>query len=222
MSIGLSQDRESGGSVGSRPMVNLGGGAPGKRTLTEELGTGDGAGAEIGELTAERIGADPDETDAGPDVPVRDIEGGKQEIAGAGQQLPPEGGADELAGGAAPAVDAAPPGGGGDGGAVGAELTATIAGAQDDTRAAIAQSEADSAAYKAEMTAKRDQFEAEQHATMLEKLKTMSSVEKRQTLQEMGYDAKKVKKLKDAELDGILEGKIDSENRKTKILGMTP
>ncbi|HEY0990213.1 MAG TPA: hypothetical protein VGD80_24345, partial [Kofleriaceae bacterium] len=72
------------------------------------------------------------------------------------------------------------------------------------------------------MTAKRDQFEAEQHATMLEKLKTMSSVEKRQTLQEMGYDPKKVKKLKDSELDGILEGKMEAENRKTRILGMTP
>ncbi|HEY0990212.1 MAG TPA: hypothetical protein VGD80_24340 [Kofleriaceae bacterium] len=75
-------------------MVNLGGGggAPGKRTLTDELGAGDGAGAatsasdgggsgqpegdQIGELTAERIGADPDETGAGPDVPVRDVEGG--------------------------------------------------------------------------------------------------------------------------------------------------
>src|SRR5678816_45110 len=129
---------------------------------------------------------------------------------------------DRLAGGAAPAVDAAPPGGGGDGGAVGADLAATIVAAQSDTREAIAQSEADSAAYKAEMTAKRDQFEAEQHATTLEKLKTMSSVEKRQTLQEMGYDPKKVKKLKDAELDGIIAGKMEAENRKTKILGMTP
>src|SRR5678815_5365747 len=50
----------------------------------------------------------------------------------------------------------------------------------------------------------------------------MSSVEKRQTLQEMGYDPKKVKKLKDAELDGLIEGKMESEQRKTRILGMTP
>jgi hypothetical protein len=224
-------------------MVDGGGsGAPGKRTLTEELGAGDpasqagpdgsaadGSGAsassapedeQIGELSAEQIGADPDDSELGPDVPVRDIEGGKQEIAGAAQDLPPQGGADELAGGSALAD--ATPAGGGDDGAPSPEVAEAIVSAQDDTREAIAQSETESAAYKAEMTAQRDRFEAEQHATMLEKLKTMSSVEKRQTLQEMGYDPKKVKKLKDAELDGIIEGKIDAENRKTKILGMTP
>jgi hypothetical protein len=243
MSTGLSQEREYGGRGGSRPMMDGGGsGAPGKRTLTEELGAGDpasqagpdgaaagdaGASAsatpedeQIGELSAEQVGADPDDSELGPDVPVRDIEGGKQEIAGAGQELPPQGGADELAGGSA-LVDEAPAGGG-DEGTPSPEVAGAIVSAQDDTREAIAQSETESAAYKAEMTAQRDRFEAEQHATMLEKLKTMSAIEKRQTLQEMGYDPKKVKKLKDAELDGIIEGKIDSENRKTKILGMTP
>src|SRR6185295_12366098 len=165
-----------------------------------------------------------------PDVPVRDPEAGKQDLAGAGQQLPPEGGAAELAGGGEAALvpDAgasgagAGGGGGGDAGAVGDDVFASVTAAQSDTRDAIAQSETESAAYKAELTAKRDRFEAEQHATMLEQVKTMSSVEKRQTLQEMGYDPRKVKKLKDAELDGLIEGKMESEQRKTKILGMTP
>jgi hypothetical protein len=239
MSIGVSQDREYGPAAMSRPGSAAIGG-PGKRTLTEALGPGepagkapsapeDGASAkpgdeEIGELTAERIGADPYEgDDVGPEVPVRDPEAGKQDVAGVAQQLPSQGGAEEVANGVAPEAGADAGGGGGGGdGAVGADITAAIVAAQGDTREAVAQSETESAAYKAEMTAQRDKFEAEQHATMLEKLKTMSSVEKRQTLQEMGYDPKAVKKLKDSELDGILEGKIDSENRKTKILGMTP
>ena len=182
-----------------------------------------GADEPIGELTAERVGAEPDEgDDVGPDVPVRDPEAGKQELAGAAQQLPPQG-AEGVEGGLAPEAGAAPAGGGGGGdGAVNDEVSASVVAAQSDTREAIAQSEADSAAYKAEMTAKRDSFEAEQHATMLEQIKAMSSIEKRQTLQEMGYDAKAVKKLKDAELDGLIEGRMESEQRKTKILGMTP
>jgi hypothetical protein len=151
---------------------------------------------------------------------VRDTEAGKQEISGAGQQLPPEGGAEGAASltPEAGAAGAAP----GGGGAVGEDVSAAVVAAQSDAREGIAQSEAESAAYKAEMTARRDQFEAEQHATMLEQLKAMSSVEKRQTLQEMGYDPKAVKKLKDAELDGLIEGRMESEQRKTKILGMTP
>src|SRR5678816_1631535 len=84
------------------------------------------------------------------------------------------------------------------------------------------RSETDATAYKAEMTARRDQFDDEQHATMLEQLKTMSAMQKRQTLQDLGYDAKTVKKLKDSELDGLIEGKLDAEQRKTKILGMDP
>jgi hypothetical protein len=199
------------------PAASAGDAAPGKASQ-------DG---EIGELVAERIGVEPGEAaDVGPDVPARNTEAGKQEIAGAGQQLPAQGGAEALAGGAAPAIDAAAGAGGGgaggEGGAVGAEVSAAIVAAQNDTRDAIAQSEAESAAYKAEMTAQRDQFEAQQHATMLEQLRSMSSVEKRQTLQEMGYDAKAVKKMTDAELDGVIEGKMETEQRKTKILGMSP
>ncbi|TMQ06287.1 MAG: DUF4157 domain-containing protein [Deltaproteobacteria bacterium] len=189
-------------------------------------GAAPGKDGEIGELTAERIAADPYEGDAvGPDVPARNPETGKQDIAGAGQQLPAQGGAEELAGGAASAAGAAPAGAapaGGDGGAAGAEVSAEIVAAQNDTREAIARTEAESAAYKADMAARRDQFEAEQHATMLEQLQTMTPVEKRQTLQEMGYDAKAIKKLKDSEIDGIIQGKMESEQRKTKILGMAP
>src|SRR6185503_17310658 len=218
----VSEPREPGGDA-SGEGAPAGGGANGASAAKPE--------EQIGELTADRVGAEPWEGDfVGPDVPVRDPEAGKQEIAGAAQQLPPEGGAEEASGGVAPEGGAnasgGPPGGGADagdgGGAASPEVTAAIESAQSDTREAVAQSEAESAAYKAEMAAQRDRFEAEQHATMLEKLKSMSSVEKRQTLQDMGYDPKAVKKLKDAELDGIIEGRIDSENRKTKILGMEP
>jgi hypothetical protein len=174
----------------------------------------------IGELSAERTGQEPDEgDDVGPDVPVRDPEAGKQQIAGAAQQLPPQGGAEGVAGGLAPDAGAAA---GGGGGAAGEAVSTSVVAMQSDAREAIAESESESAAYKADMTARRDQFEAEQHATMLEQIKTMSSVEKRQTLQEMGYDPKQVKKLKDAELDGLIEGRMESEQRKTKIMGMTP
>jgi hypothetical protein len=187
----------------------------------------------IGELTAQQIGIEPYEPpDVGPDVPVRDTEADKQAIAAVGEQLPPQGGADELAGGATAAGPAAqtgpaaqPAAGGGDGsggGEASPEVTAAITAAQSDARAAVAQSEADATAYKAEMTARRDQFDDEQHATMLEQLKTMSAVQKRQTLQDLGYDAKTVKQLKDSELDGLIEGKLDAEQRKTKILGMDP
>jgi DNA-binding phage protein len=181
---------------------------------------------EIGELTAERAGQEPDEgEDVGPDVPVRDIEGGKQEIAGAGQQLPPDGGAEEAAGIAVEGGDAAPAtatAGDGEGGEASPEASVAITDAQNDAREAAAQAEAESAAYKADTVARREQFEAEQHALMLEQLKTMSSIEKRQTVQEMGFDPKKVKKMKDAELDALIQGKIETEQRKTKILGMTP
>jgi Domain of unknown function (DUF4157) len=197
------------GASGS-PAASGDGGAPG--TAKDE---------EIGELSAQQVGVAPWEgAFVGPDVPVRDTEAGKQEIAGAGQQLSSEVGADGA--GAPAAADAGGNGSGGGGGVVDSDVTASITAAQNDARAAISQSEAESAAFKAEMGTRRDQFEAEQHATMLEQLKTMSSIEKRQTLQEMGYDPKAVKKLKDAELDGIIEGKMDTEQRKAKILGMTP
>lgn len=179
---------------------------------------------EIGELTADRIGTDPDDgPEVGPDVPPHDSGPGKQDIAAAGQQLPPEGSAEPGAAGAppgaaSPAAIAAP----GDGGEPTAEVSAAITSAQTDARDGAAQAEADAAAYKADMAARRDRFENEQHATSLEQLKTMTPVDKRATLQELGYDAKAVKKLKDAELDGLIEGKLDTEQRKTRILGMDP
>jgi hypothetical protein len=196
----------------SRQVEPAGAPAPGKATLV------DSEAEEIGELTAQRVGAEPDEDGGGPDVPVRDPEAGKQDLAAVGEQLPPQGGAEELAGG----VTTDAPAGGGGGGEPSAEMTASIGQAQSETREAVAASEAEAETYKATMGAQRERFESEQHATMLEQLKTMSSTEKRQTLQEMGYDPKQVKKLKDAELDGIIEGKLDTEQRKTKILGMDP
>jgi uncharacterized protein DUF4157 len=212
---------------GSPPAASADGAQPASEPGKDK----DAGNDQIGELTAQQVGIEPYEPPAvGPDVPVHDTEADKQAIAGVGQQLPPQGGADELAGGAAaaspagqagPAVQSAP-GGGGDGGAASPEVTAAITAAQGDARAAIAQSEADSTAYKAEMTARRDQFDDQQHATMLEQLKTMSAIQKRQTLQDLGYDAKTVKQLKDSELDGLIEGKLDAEQRKTKILGMDP
>src|SRR3954470_14526065 len=158
----------AGAGPGRGPAVP--GAGPGKRTLTEDLGAGDAlpdtqrarfeqpgsapgaatdAGNEpIGELTAEQIGAEPYEPPgAGPDVPVRDTDADKQAIAGVGQQLPPQGGADGLAGAAA----AGPPGqtghaaqpapGGGDGGGEASpELTTAVTAAQSDARDAVAQS----------------------------------------------------------------------------------
>lgn len=208
------------------PAASAGGAQPG----SDPGAARDAGNEQIGELTAEQIGAEPYEPpDVGPDVPVRDTEADKQAIAGVGQQLPPQGGADELAGAAAagPAGQtghaAQPaPGGGDGGGEASPELTTAVTAAQSDARDAVAQSEADATAYKAEMTARRDRFDDEQHATTLEQLKTMSAIQKRQTLQDLGYDAKAVKQLKDSELDGLIEGKLDAEQRKTKILGMDP
>jgi LysM repeat protein len=227
-------------SIGE-PASDAGGGAPEGAAADSAApdGAAGGNGAapdgqaadeeEIGELSAERVGQEPDEgEDVGPDVPVRDTEAGKQEIAAAGQQLPPEGGAEEAASGialeAGDAAGEAAGGGGGDGegGEVSPEAAAAVTEAQSDAREAIAQSEAESTAYKAEVTERRERFEAEQHATMLEQLKTMSSIEKRQTVQEMGYDPKKVKKMSDAQLDALIQDRMETEARKTKILGMTP
>ena len=50
----------------------------------------------------------------------------------------------------------------------------------------------------------------------------MPAADKRATLVEMGMDEKAVKKMKDAELDGIISGRLETEQRKTKVLGMDP
>ncbi len=213
---------------GGPPAASADGAQPGS-----DPGTAKDAGTDqIGELTAQQVGTEPYEPpDVGPDVPVGDTEADKQAIAGVGQQLPPQGGADELAGGAAaadpggqtgPAAQPAPGGGGDGGGEASPEVTTAITAAQGDARDAVAQSDSDATAYKAEMTARRDRFDDEQHATTLEQLKTTTAIQKRQTLQDLGYDAKTVKQLKDSELDGLIEGKLDAEQRKTKILGMDP
>src|SRR5258705_695237 len=72
------------------------------------------------------------------------------------------------------------------------------------------------------MAAQNERFDDEQHATVLEQLKAMSSADKRSTLEEMGYDPKAIKKMTDAEIDSVITGKIETDQRKTKIMGMTP
>lgn len=186
------------------------GGAPGAEGAT----TGEAA-----EFSVEHAGQEEIEGTE-PVAPPHDLEGGKAELAAQGAALPEDGGAAEAAGGITPDE------GGGPGGEPEAppspEVAAAIEGAQADTREAIAEAEGESSGYQAEMAEKRGQFENEQNALMIEKLKSMSPADKRTTLVEMGWDLKEVKKLKDAELDAIIEGTIAAENRKAKIMGMTP
>lgn len=174
---------------------------------------------EIGELTAERVGME-EEEGTEPVSPIPNTEAGKAEIQGQGQQLSAEGA--EATAGAAPQIEAPPSGGGGGEVPVSAELQQSIAAAQGDAKEAAGQAEAEANAFKAEMAERRDRFDAEQNALTLEQLKSMSGADKRATLVEMGYDEKAVKKMKDAELDGIISGRIETEQRKTKILGMDP
>jgi Domain of unknown function (DUF4157) len=236
------------------------GGAPAGSSAAGTPGAGAGdAEDEIGELTAERIGQEPNEETVAPVVPPHDLEGGKRELAGQGQQLSQDGGVEAGGTGAAGALgDEAPGaergpgaatsgagagggpaeagggeggladgGGGGAGGAAGAggaggEILASIGEAQRDAREAAAAAESESTAYKAEMAARRDRFDAEQQALTHEQLKTMSATDKRATLADLGYDPKKVAKLKDGELDGLITGKLEAEQHKAKILGMSP
>jgi LysM repeat protein len=188
-------------------------GAPGEARGQDE---------EIGELSAERVGME-EEEGTEPISPIPNTEAGKAEIQGQGQQLAAEGpqaGADGV-----PQVEA-PPAGGGGGGAgevpLSPELQGSISAAQSDAKEASAQAEAEAAAFKAEVAERRERFDAEQNALALEQLKAMSAADKRATLVEMGMDQKAVKKIKDAELDGIISGRLETEQRKTKILGMDP
>jgi hypothetical protein len=180
-----------------------------------------------GELVAERVGVEDLEGPDQPMGPPQNLEGGKDDIAAQAAALPQledgAGGNTGVAGGkdrGSPVV--LPEGDGGEAGPMDPELAASIGAAQDETRTAMAEAESESNRFKAEMAARRDKFDAEQHATMLESLKTMTPADKRSTLKEMGYPEKQVKKLKDAELDALISGKIESQQRQTRILGMTP
>ena len=180
-------------------------GAAAEPTSTEE--------EELGDLQADRVGASVEEPDdVAPEVPARDLEGPKQEIAGVGPALTAQ--AAEPVG----PVEAVPVSGGE--GVASPELAGSIAAAQGDAQAAMAGAEAESAAYKAEVRAAGERHDAEQHACMLEQLRTMSPTDKRATLAEMGLDAKQLKKVKDGELDGLIEGNLVRQQRKTRILGM--
>lgn len=180
--------------------------------------SGDGP---IGDLAVERVGAEEDEGSE-PVGPPQNLEGGKAELASKAAGLPADGGAEELQAGA-PKVEGIGGGGGGGGDIqLSEELKGTIGAAQADAHEATEAAKADANAYKSEIKERRDRFDDQQQALSLEQLKTMSAADKRSTLIEMGYDAKAVKKMKDAELAGIISGKLDSEARKTKILGMDP
>ncbi|HEY5933046.1 MAG TPA: LysM peptidoglycan-binding domain-containing protein, partial [Kofleriaceae bacterium] len=158
-----------------------------------------------------------------PISPPQDTEGGKAEIQAQGQQLSSQN-AEVEAGVTAPTVEAPTAGGGGgdDQVEVSAELQQSISEAQSDAKEASTQAEAEANAFKAEISDRRDKFDAEQSALAHEQVKSMSAADKRATLVEMGMDEKSVKKMKDAELDGIITGRIETEQRKTKILGMDP
>jgi hypothetical protein len=197
------------------PGASSGDGAPG------EAKAPNAEDEEIGELSAERVGQE-EEEGTEPISPIPDTEAGKAEIQGQGQQLSAEG---AQANADVPTqVEAPPAGGGGGAGEVplSPELQQSITEAQGDAQEASAQAEAEAGAFKAEMAERRDRFDAEQNALALEQLKAMSPADKRATLVEMGMDEKSVKKMKDAELDGIISGRLETEQRKTKILGMDP
>lgn len=188
----------------------------------EKEGTEEAGGEEIGELSVERVGADAEEGEDQAVAEPQNLEAGKQFLAAKGADKG-EGG-DEAGGPGGPeaAQTQAPTGGGdgGEGGEIPPEMAAHLAGVQADVQAATEQAQADADAFKAESRARQDRFDAEQSAVAMEKLQAMSAAEKRSTLIEMGADAKSVKKMKDAELDGIITGKIETEQRRTKILGM--
>ncbi len=173
------------------------------------------------ELKVERIGAEELEGTE-PVGPPQRLEEGKAEIKAKLDGLPKEGGAEELKNGG-PKVEGA--GGGGGGGGEQVELTEEmknqIAAAKADAEEGARVGQAEGDAFKTEMKERADRFDEEQQALTIEQLKTMSPADKRSTLIEMGFPEKDVKKMKDAELDGIIEGKVATEQRKTRILGMT-
>jgi LysM repeat protein len=177
---------------------------------------------DLGELTAERVGVEEEEGTEPVGAP-QNLEQGKDELAARGGDAKQDGGdakSGEGGGQVGPAAPRAP--GEGETVELAPEVTAAMQSAADDARAGQAEAEAQAAAFNDEMKARRDAFEAEQEAVIIEKLRTMSSADKRSMLIEMGWDKKAVKKLKDRELDAIIEGKFAEEARRTKILGMTP
>ena len=168
------------------------GSEPGTVGAAGAAGSGNGGGGDF--FTASRIGQTEDEGEDQPVGAPQHLEAGKADIAAQAQGLPEQASPDEVA---AIKPDAGGGGGGGGGGgdaaSVSPEIAASIGAAQNDTREAVAQAEAESTGFNAEMAARRDRFDAEQHATMLEQLTTMSAADKRSTLKEMGYDDKAVK-----------------------------
>ncbi len=101
-------------------------------------------------------------------------------------------------------------------------IAASIAQMKADASEGATQAEADSNAFKADLQARRDQFDAEQEAIILEQLKAMSPEEKRATLVEFGYDEAAAARIPDGELDALIEGVYQTQARQARINGMTP
>lgn len=180
----------------------------GKSSLAETV---DDGGGEVvwTDLDAERIGADPTLGEVfAPEVPAPSSDGARQELAGAAAPADVEPGA---------TIGDEPPAGDG-----GAAIGADVAQIQAEVHGGAAQAQAEATAYKAEMQEQRDRFDAEQQALMLEQLRSMSPTEKRATLADLGFDPKQIQKVPDAKLDGVITDRLESEHRKTKILGMEP
>jgi hypothetical protein len=120
--------------------------------------------------------------------------------------------------GEAGAID--PGAGGGGGGEVSPEMAAFMESAQNEAREAAGQAESEATAFKAKQSELRDQFAEQQNAVVVERVATMTTEEKRTTLIEMGYSAKAIKKMKPAEIDGIITGTYQAEIRRARIQGM--
>ena len=205
-------------SAGPLPPVATGaaGGSPPPSASDQAFGGG-------GMPSIERTGIDPDDEPApnGTAGLDRDLQSPRRELAAHGQTMPQQGGAEELkanpgvvqpAPGAAP--DAGPP--------PSPEIAAAVQQAQADSKAGTEEAKSQAEAYQAGMKEQQDRFDDEQRAAMLEQLEVMGPADKRAMLKDLGYPAKDIPKLTEAELDQVIEDKYDANARKTKVLGMTP
>jgi hypothetical protein len=168
------------------------------------------------DMTAELDGLEPLPADP-EDEPKEPTTAGSEPIADTGSQMPDEGGAGELAGG----IDNQPkdsPQVAGDGSAI----LASITKAQEETKQAVDASKQDADQYKEETRKKRDEYDEQQQALVTDELSKMTLDQKRQTLKDMGYPAKQVKKMKAAEIDKVIAGQMEDERLRTRIHGMDP
>jgi LysM repeat protein len=178
---------------------------------------GDAGGAEHGSakeetpnLGAGRSGAEPDESGMAPEEAKPNTEPDKAKLVAIGTDqdvTKPD------TGGAAPEGGDAP---------IPTDPVAATQQAQQEAQAAQTDASQQSEAFKADMAQHQQQYEADKQQTVLDELQKMSPQEKRKSLADLGYDPKKIKQLKDSELDDLIKGKLEQEDRKAKILGMDP